>query len=145
RKQKIRASFSSTGRLPHRMLLYTIHPWILFSFARRSSLSEGSLRPCNYVHLSTTLAIVTPYLPTLMLSNCPCSKSLGAGCSCQSRTAPLSDLQPWNPERMEKERMEKANWTHCLLTQECNAMALDDGCSRPAPSSHEHKDLAPCT
>jgi len=29
--------------------------------------------------------------------------------------------------------MEKANWTHCLLTQECNAMALDDRCSRTAP------------
>jgi hypothetical protein len=32
-----------------------------------------------------------------------------------------------------------------FVDQECNAMALHDGCSRTAPSSHEHKDLAPCT
>jgi hypothetical protein len=46
---------------------------------------------------------------------------------------------------VEPERMEKANRTHCLLTQECNAMGLDAGCSRTAPNSHEQKDLAPCT
>ncbi len=70
----------------------------------------------------------------------PLQQIAGAGCSCQNRTAPSLDLQPWNLERMEK-----ANWTHCLLIQECNVMGLDDRCSRTAPSSHEHKDLAPCT
>jgi len=66
-------------------------------------------------------AIVRPYWPIPMLSNCPSIKSQRARYLLRSAAERLSDSQPWN-----QEQTETANLMHCSSPPICDVAGLRD-------------------
>jgi len=99
----------------------TLILWTNLPFVLPQLLSNWSLNNCRRVHL--LLIKATEMLCSLirMQLNCRRSRSPEVECSFRNGWGQSWGLQPWSLGRMEK-----PNWTLCLLIPACNVVELED-------------------